>query len=77
MPLSLQTKKTLARLFTAIAESETFVEKHRQQMASLYDFEPYAVFCRLDADGDKEIFTIDLYKFLHQNDKTHISLKDC
>ena len=60
-----------------MAELELNVEMYRQKLASLYDFEPYAAFCRIDTDGDKEIFTIDFYNFLQENDRTQFSIKDC
>lgn len=37
-------------------------------MALLYDFEPYAAFCRLDKDGDGELYVSDFYNFLVEND---------
>lgn len=64
MSLSITTQQKLTSYFRNIAELELNVELYRQEMAKLYDFEPYAAFCRLDADGDKQIFTVDFFNFL-------------
>lgn len=42
----------------------------------LYDFEPYAAFCRLDADGDGEIWVKDFHRFFRENDITCFQMKD-
>lgn len=56
---------------------ELNVEEYRQKLAMQYDFEPYAAFCRMDADGDKHLFTLDFYNFMHENDRKQFSIKDC
>lgn len=43
----------------------------------LYDFEPYAAFKRIDQDDDGEIYTLDFYNYLRENDVTQFSIKDC
>jgi len=43
----------------------------------IYDFEPYAAFCRLDSDDDGRIFTMDFYNYLRDNDVMQFTLKDC
>jgi hypothetical protein len=43
----------------------------------IYDFEPYAAFCRLDKDGDDHLYTIDFYNFLRENDIKQFTMKDC
>jgi hypothetical protein len=50
--------------FRNLADLELSVEKARQDLANLYDFEPYAAFCRVDGDGNKLIYTYDIYKYL-------------
>ena len=77
MTLSVQSSEKLAIFFKQLAELELEVEQCRQDLAALYDFEPYAAFCRLDADGDGNIFTIDFYNYLHQNEREHFGIKDC
>jgi hypothetical protein len=52
------------------------VEQARQDLANLYDFEPYAAFQRVDMDGNGKMYVMDLYAFLHENDKSHICIKD-
>ena len=75
--LSVKTQKTLVQFFRNIADLELNVEEYRQKLAAQYDFEPYAAFCRLDADGDKELYTVDFYNYLKENDINQFSMKDC
>lgn len=77
MSISVATQKKLCTFFQQIADLEINVELGRQKLALLYDFEPWAAFCRLDQDGDGHIFTLDFYNFLRENDVNHYSIKDC
>ena len=56
--------------FKRAAAQELDVEMSRQKLASLYDFEPFAAFSRLDVDGDGEIYVVDIYNFLVENERT-------
>ena len=67
--LSVDTQNAMCDFFRALADLELNVESYRQKLAAQYDFEPYAAFCRLDADGDKNLYTVDFYNFLHENDR--------
>lgn len=67
----------LQKFFRNIADLELNVEEYRCKLARLYDFEPYAAFCRLDADGDGKLYTKDFYNFLRENDINQFSMKDC
>ena len=77
MALSVETQQKLCAFFRNLADLELSVENARQDLAKLYDFEPYAAFCRLDADCDKKLYTIDFYNFMIENDRKQFSLKDC
>lgn len=77
MTLSIKTQKLLTKFFGNVADLELNVEEQREKLAALYDFEPYAAFCRLDKDGDGNIFTRDFYEFLRENDVTQFTMKDC
>jgi Ca2+-binding EF-hand superfamily protein len=43
----------------------------------LYDFEPYAAFKRIDQDDDGEVYVMDFYRFMRENDVTQFTIKDC
>ena len=47
--LSEKTSEKLVNYFRTLADLELSVEKARQDLANLYDFEPYAAFCRVDS----------------------------
>lgn len=67
----------LAWFFRHLSALELEVEQTRQTLASLYDFEPYAAFSRIDQDQDKQCYTIDFYQFMMDNDRKQFSIKDC
>lgn len=62
--LTRQTQEKLVNFFRNLADLELSVENARQDLANLYDFEPYAAFCRVDGDGNRLIYTWDIYQFL-------------
>ena len=64
MSLNEDCKNKLVWFFKHLSALELEVENKRQALSSLYDFEPYAAFSRIDQDADKHIFTIDFYNFL-------------
>ena len=46
--LGLESQYRLKDLFRDMAERELDVERHRQILAEIRDFEPYAAFCRIN-----------------------------
>jgi hypothetical protein len=54
----------------AIANGELAVEKKRQALALLPDFEPYSSFVRIDRNGDNIIDAADVAHFLSENQRT-------
>ena len=48
--ISYDTKLKLKDLFVCLAEEELGIEKLRQVLASIKEFEPYAAFKRIDRD---------------------------
>ena len=48
----------------AVANGELAVEKRRQALAGLVDFEPYSSFVRIDRNGDNIIDSADVAHFL-------------
>lgn len=76
MSISQESKQILCKFFQLISELEAGVEKKRQELANCFDFEPYAAFCRLDSDDDAEIYMMDFYNFLRDNDIKQFTYKD-
>lgn len=64
MSLNEECKNKLCWFFRHLGSLELEVEQCRQNLASLYDFEPYAAFSRIDQDNDKCVFVLDFYNFL-------------
>jgi hypothetical protein len=50
MTISYDTKLKLKDLFVCLADEELGIEKLRQVLASIKEFEPYAAFKRIDRD---------------------------
>ena len=42
----------------------------------MYDFEPYAAFCRLDKAKRNKLYTADIHEFLVENERKQFSIKD-
>ena len=53
-------KLKLKELLLFIAEQELSIEKMRQILASIRDFEPYAAFKRIDRNGNSYIGTKEI-----------------
>jgi len=62
--LSSMTKSKLGELFLCVADSEVAIERQRQILASLPDFQPYAAFTRLDRDRKEGISAKDIAYFI-------------
>lgn len=54
-------------IFKAIAEHELGIEKQRQYLARLEEFEPYATFIRLDRKNHGYLTALEIYEFLKDN----------
>ena len=50
MTISYDTKLNLKDIFVCLADEELGIEKLRQVLASIKEFEPYAAFKRIDRD---------------------------
>ncbi len=62
--LSSMTKSKLGELLLLVAESELHIERQRQNLASLREFEPYAAFTRIDRDRKEGISGRDIASFI-------------
>lgn len=54
-------------IFVAIADHELSIEKQRQYLARLEEFEPYATFVRLDRNNNGYLSAIEIQHFLKDN----------
>ena len=62
--MSCGTKSKLGELLLTVAEEELLIERQRQAVASLREFEPYSVFTRIDRDRKEYISSRDIVGFL-------------
>ena len=62
--LGLDTQYSLRDFLRNISERELEIERQRQILGEIQEFEPYASFCRLNRAGDKRITADEIYKFL-------------
>lgn len=62
--LGIESQYKLKEFFQAVAESELSVERQRQLLASIPDFEPFAAFQRVNRNGDEIITALEIYSFL-------------
>ena len=75
--LTPETSFKLREFFQTIGEFELQIEAQRQRIASIFEFEPYSAFMRLDRTGTKAITAIDIATFLQENGRPQYSAKDC
>lgn len=75
--LSPDTRNRLKDFFMALANGELTVEKRRQSLAMLRDFEPYSAFIRIDRNGDNIVDAGDVARFLEENQRTQFTPRDC
>ena len=62
--MSCGTKSKLGELLLTVAEEELLIERQRQALASLREFEPYSVFTRIDRDRKEYISSRDIVGLL-------------
>ncbi len=62
--MSCGTKSKLGELLLTVAEEELLIERQRQALATLREFEPYSVFTRIDRDRKEYISSRDIVGFL-------------
>ena len=63
-------------LFVAIADHELAIEKQRQYLARLEEFEPYATFIRLDRKNNGYLTANEIFQFLQDNG-LEASMEEC
>lgn len=62
--LGIESQYKLRDFFVGIAEEELIVERQRQLLAKMSEFEPYAAFQRVNRKGDNRITALEIYSFL-------------
>jgi len=62
--LGLDTQYHLRDFLQTIADRELEIERQRQILGEIPEFEPYAAFCRLNRHQDKKITADEIYNFL-------------
>lgn len=62
--IGIDTQHKLREFFQTVAESELQVERQRQLLATIADFEPYAAFQRINRNGDEYVTALEIYTFL-------------
>ena len=62
--LGLESQYRLRDFFQAVAGKELDIERQRQVLGQIHDFEPYASFCRVNRHGDKRVSSIEIWNFL-------------
>jgi len=70
-------KLKLKQLFLALAEDEIAIERLRQILAAIKEFEPYATFRRIDREGLGFVTSKNLSQFLRENGYRDFSKEDC
>jgi Ca2+-binding EF-hand superfamily protein len=75
--LSYDTKQKLKDLLVCFAEEEVRIERLRQVLASIPDFEPYSAFKRLDRLNTGELTCQQIAKYLKENGYREITKEDC
>ena len=69
-------KLKLKELLLFIADQELAIEKMRQILAAIRDFEPYAAFKRIDRDASGFIGTKELCQLERENGYREVSPED-
>lgn len=62
--LGIESQHLLRDFLKVSARYELQVEKQRQRLSLLRDYEPYAAFCRVNRGGNKRINVTEILNFL-------------
>jgi len=74
--ISYDTKLKIKEIFLCLAEEELAIEKLRQMLASIKDFEPYAAFKRIDRDDTGFVTSKKLCLFVKENGFRELNKED-
>jgi hypothetical protein len=59
--LGVESQYKLKEFFQTVAEQELSVERQRQHLATLSDFEPFAAFTRFDRNVNHKVADLEIY----------------
>lgn len=65
-------RSRLAALMIMVAEEEISIERQRQSLSRLREFEPYAAFSRIDRENNGYICGKEIKEFLIENGYHHL-----
>lgn len=74
--LSFETRVKLAALLEHIGSAEVAIEKHRQKLALMPEFEPYACFQRIDRDCVGYLNCRQICQYLRENGYRELEKED-
>lgn len=74
--ISYDTKLKLKDLFVCLAQEEVKIERLRQVLASIPDFEPYAAFKRIDRLSTGYLTPKSICKYLRENGFRELEKED-
>ena len=74
--ISYETKLKLKDLFVCLSEEETKIERLRQVLASIPEFEPYAAFKRIDRQSTGSINCKTICRYLRENGYRELESED-
>ena len=74
--LSIESKQKLKDLLLCFSEGEIAIEKLRQYLATIKEFEPYSAFKRIDRDQNGFITSKKLCTFLRENGYREFAKED-
>lgn len=74
--LSYETKLKFKDLFVCLAQEEVKIEKLRQVLASIPDFEPYAAFKRIDRVSTGSLTPKSICRYLRENGYRELEKED-
>lgn len=74
--LSYDTRLKIKDLFVCLAKEEIKIERLRQVLASIPDFEPYAAFKRIDRGSSGVLTAKSICKYLRENGFREVNPED-
>ena len=74
--ISYETKLKLKDLFVCLAEEEVKIERLRQVLASIPEFEPYATFKRIDRMSTGTLSCKSICRYLRENGYRELEPED-
>jgi len=76
MMINYETKLKLKDLFLCLSEEEVRIERLRQVLASIPEFEPYAAFKRIDRNSTGALTPKAICKYLRENGYRELDADD-